>query len=282
MKKNFIIEKRGHDYCALVSENGEIMASLNVKDWDTMFFKRKFGILNPYIRNLLRLDNDGINYVLDNLLSFADKNQFRLVEIQCPVTAIPLIPLLEEKNFRMVDTRITFITLQKKLNLNKPSSNIGMIMLAERGDLDQILHLTHQSFTNNPFFFSRYKDKRYFTEEEIERYYTAWIENHIEEQNTIFGCLKNSDKVIGYNIYKLIGLHNDKPLYKTILVAVDPDFRGQKAQMFMESTLLNYIPEDEFYIDDTTQLTGTAAIKNHLRSQKTLYNISLFFYRPAN
>jgi hypothetical protein len=281
MSENFIIEKREHDHCALLSKNGETIASLNVKDWDTMFFKRKFGILNPYLRNLLRLDYDGINYVLDNLLSFADKNQFRLVEIHCPVTAIKLIHLLEEKNFRMVDTRITFITLLKKLGLKKLASNIGTIMLATKDDLDQILHLTHQSFTHNPFFISRYKNKRYFTGEEIERYYTAWIENHIEEKNTIFGCLKNVDKVIGYNIYKLKGLHNEKHLYKTILVAVDPDYRGQQAQMFMESTLLNYIPEDEFYIDDTTQLTTTAAIKNHIKSQKTLHNISLFFYRSA-
>ena len=74
-------------------------------------------------------------------------------------------------------------------------------------------------------------------------------------------------------------LKHDKP---GVLTAVEPAYRGEKAHLSMQSFLYQHIPENRFYLDNTTQLTNFAIIKNHITSQKKLNRMDLFFYLSIN
>ncbi|MFQ5963110.1 MAG: hypothetical protein ACE5KZ_02370 [Candidatus Scalinduaceae bacterium] len=272
-------KKDGNSLCSVCSQNGESIASLNIKEWETNFFKRKFGILNINHHVLVNMNIEEIHYTLDSLLSFADKNSFRLVELQLNAYGLEFVPLLEDKGFRLVDTRTTFITLMKRSTLKANLCEVGDIGFASRDDLEEILILTHKSFTNNHLFYSRFKNKKYFTKEESERYYTTWIENHIEDKKSFFCVLKKDQKVIGYSILKDAGHKNGEKLYKAILSTVDSNYRGRNIYLLIQSFLCNNLQEDQFYLDNTTQLTNFAMIRNHIKAQKGLDSISLIFYR---
>lgn len=279
MPKNFAIRKDDKAFSLVSSESGKAIASLKIKGWETKFFKRKYGTLSIDHSVLLSLSGESIRDGLDALVLYADQEQYELVELHLDMSAIELIPVLEDKGFRLVDTRITFITLMEKGHIEKYSSDIGKVSLATVNDLEEILQLTHDSFTNNGSFFSRYKNRRYFTEKETERYYSAWIENHINDSNTLFAVLKREEKIIAYYIYKHAGSYKGKTVYKGILSAVVPQYQGHKAHLVMQSFLYDHFGEEKFYLDNTTQLTNLPPIKNHITSQKNLNRIELTFFR---
>ena len=279
MEKALLTKKEGKSACSVCSSDGKVIASLKIKEWETNFFSRKFGILNIDYLFLTKLSIEEIHYTLDSLLSLADKTEFKLVEIQLNVSGIELVPLLEEKGFRLVDTRATFLTLIEKNSFKTLSLDVGKISFATKSDLKEILLLTHKCFTDNPAFFSRFKNTRYFSQEETTRYYTAWIDNHIGNKTSFFGVLKRDKKIIGYSIIKDVGYKDREKKYKAILSAIDPDYKGQNLYLLFQSSLCNYLPENRFYLDNTTQLTNMKVIQSHVKSKKRLNNIDLIFYR---
>lgn len=281
MHGRFKINKKEYT-CEVISQKNEFIASLKINDWQTDFFNRKFGVLNIDHEIMSLLDTKDIVYILDTLDLYAGEKGYGLIELQCNISAISMIPVFEEKGFRLVDTHITFTAFIEKPISFEFSSKTKNISFATQNDIKDILSLTHKSFTNNPFFFSRYKNLHYFTPEETERYYSAWINNYWEDGDTLFSVIKIDQRVVGYTFFSPWGFKDGEKLYKAILSAVDPEYRGQKAQLVMETFLYHHIPEDRFYLARTTQLTNFPAIKNHIRSQKKLGEIKLIFYREKS
>ena len=197
----------------------------------------------------------------------------------CNATDIDLISIVEDNGFRLVETRITFITLIEKQNSIQYTSGEENISFATNDDLEGILSLTHKSFLNNPSFFSRYKNRSFFSYQETKRYYSAWIENHMYDDNTLFAVLKIGGNVIGYYIYKCIGKYNSKRFYKAILAAVDPGHRGRQYHLVMQSFLFKHISDETFYLDNTTQLTNFPTITNHMNSKKRIERIEFIFFK---
>jgi len=179
MPKHFTIEKEGESLFILSSKNKKVIASLEILDWLTGFFKRKFGSLTIDHHFFLGLPNEVIHTALGSLLSHADEYQYHLLELHLDISGVSLIPILEDKGFRLVDTRATFVTLMEKEGIDKYSSDIGTICFASESDLKSILHLTHENLTYNRSFVSRFKNRTFFTQEETERYYSAYIENYL-------------------------------------------------------------------------------------------------------
>jgi len=279
MTASFIIRTDEDSYCIIDPQNENALLTLKVNEWETNFFKKKVGKLIIDSNILKSLTEETVNDFLNRMIFFADENHYNIIELQLDIQALQFVPLFENKGFRLVDTRITFITLIDKKQIERYSSPIGEIGFATKNDLEDILDLTRQSFVYNPAFFSRYKNKNFFTKEESERFYLAWITNHIEDSDSWFVVIRKGQKVLGYFIYKDAGLYKDEKIYKGILTAVAPEYRGHKLHIFMQSYLYNQFPEDQFYIDSTTQLTNYATIKSHIRSQKNLSCIKLNFYR---
>jgi hypothetical protein len=280
MTDHFTLIKEDKSIRVVSTKNGKVMASLRIKEWETEFFKRTFGSLTTDHNLLVTLPNESIYSAFDSLLSYADENQYDILELHLDISGLALVPVLEDNGFRLVDTMATFITLIEKKHLEKYSSDVGEMGFAKKNEIEQILRLTHQTLTNNPSFLSRYKNRIFFTQEESERYYSAYILNHVDNKDALFAIWKTEDQVIGYFIYKRADRYKGKQVYKGILTAVHPEYRGYKAHLVMQSFLYDYFPEEQFYLDNTTQLTNFPTIKNHMRSRKNLNRINLTFFRP--
>ncbi len=262
-----------------LSDNDRDFVSLQIKEWETKFFRKKFGLVTIHHEKLGQLEPEDIYKPLDSLLSHADKKQFSLLELPLNILGIKLCPVLEERGFRLVDTKITFFTLMNKDQIEDHPTNLGEICFATEDMMGKIVNLTHQAFSHNTAFFSRFKSEAYFSKEETERYYSAWIKNHLGKRNILFAVIQNKEDIIGYLIYKRVGQYEERPVYKGVLVAVDQKYRGKKLHLALQSFVYRYFPEDAFYLETTTQLGNLSTIKNYIKSKKIPEHIELIFYR---
>jgi len=275
--KKLILEEG--NYCTINSEEGNTLASIRENKWETRFFNRKCGIFNVNHELLLKSQPKTIHDVLDELILFAGNNNFQLIEYQCDISGFNLIAFIEEKGFRLVDTKITFLSKIEKPITQKYLSEIGTIGLANDKDLEGILNLTHMSFTNNPEFLSRFKNRRYYNDAETAIYYAAWINKNFKDKNTLFAVIKDNEKVICQLFFKPEGFEQGIRVYRAMFAAVDPKYRGFKTHLALISFLCNQVKENTFYLDSTTQLTNFPLIKNNIRSKRLLKSITLIFYR---
>jgi len=99
------------------------------------------------------------------------------------------------------------------------------------------------------------------------------------DKNALFAVAKHESKIVGYLIYTKRGEHKGKPLYKAALMAVDPEYRGKKVCFDLRPFVYSHFPEPEVYLDTTTQLSNLSAIRNLIRTRKSLDSIQLVFYR---
>ena len=255
------------------------LLKLNFKEWESEFFGKKFGqlVIDPDFGTLPNTAE--IHASLDRLLETADRSGFCRLEFQCDMAAIAMIPLFEELGFRLVDSRISFVTLIETPLAERYASTKGKIEWAQPDDLDGVIALTHKAFTHNPEFFSRYKNGEYFTPAESEKYYAAWIKNHITDPDTLFAVIKDRRSIIAYSFFRAYGNYCGEKLYKAILTAVDQEARGHRIHLALQTFLLEKIPENRFYLDNTTQLANIPAIRNSISSRKTLSSIAMIYYR---
>jgi hypothetical protein len=277
-EESFTTHIEGTSITVSCLQHEKTMLSLKIREWETKFFNRVFGSLTIHPRFYTHEQTEVLRSALESVLSKADAD-YDLIELHCHISGTRIIGIIEDQGFRLVDSRITFLTFMEKRNLNDDLSHSGSFFFATPDDLSDVLHLTHESLTDNPSFSSRFKDPAYFLPEETRRYYSAWIENHFDDPDSFFAVSKDNGKTIGFFIYKREGLCEGAPVYKGILSAVAPDYRGQRLHFGMQSFLHNHLPEEQFYVDNTTQLANLPTIKSHIRAGKHLDRIELTFYR---
>jgi GNAT superfamily N-acetyltransferase len=260
-------------------EDGRLVLGLREMDWETEFFKRRFGRLEIDTDESRGVEANALDEALKAVLSFGDKNGFEVIELQVDESWIHHICLLEDNGFRLVDTKLRFLTLMTKAEIESLPRPIGDLTFASKDMKDEILDVTQTSYTHNPSFKSRFNNDRYFSRLEAERYYAAWIESHIGDARNLFAVMRDEGKVVGYLLYKRIGEYRGIPLYKGVLNAVAPEYRGKGIYFDLISFVYRHFPEREVYLDTTTQLTNLTSIKNYIKTQKTLDQVTMIFYR---
>ena len=267
-------------------QNGVIkntLLTIQPKPWDSDFFSRKFGVLQVEEPGALHLMTDSqIAGALSRITASADENHYDIIELSLDINQMNLIPLAEAAGFRLVDSRITFITLINRNEQPPEPLPAGTIEYAAWEDFDAIVKLTYESFVDNDHFLSRFKNRRYFSEDDTRRYYKAWIANHIDDPDTHFIVAKDKGVLFAYYIYKKTAFLEEKPVYKAILTAVAPAYRGGRFHMRMQAYLFQKFPEETFFLDNTSQLTNIPTIRSYIRSRKQLSSIALTFYREKN
>lgn len=281
MNNIFITEIEQEKISILDKNTKNVIAFLKKKEWDSDFFKKKIGVIYTEDQIIKRYDLEVINSIFNILIDFAKKKKYIIVEYNLNTfgsSSLLIAPYLEDKGFRLIDTRITFKTLIDRKKCEKLKPIFGKIRFVKLTDLKDILNLTHQSLTDNKLFFSRFKNRDYFTYEDSKRYFEAWITNMIKDDDSIFVVWEYNNKVIGYFIYKDYGKLNDVTIYKGILTAIDPEYRGHNGHLVMQSYAYDHFPEDFIYLDNTTQLTNFPVIKIHIKSRKELSSISFTFF----
>lgn len=208
-----------------------------------------------------------------------EADAYELVQLHLDVRHLGLAPALEEAGFRLVDTRIAFVTRVHRGRVARYRPPIGEVRLAGPGDQAALLALADQGLTRNPGFHSRYKNPAYFTAEEGERWFAAWVENDLADPTSLVAVWDIDAHPVGLFGYARRGEREGLPFYRGTLIAVDPRRRGNKAQLVMETYLYDEMPSEEFWVENVTQLTNTPAFRNYLALGKRLDRIELTFFR---
>jgi len=226
--------------CVRYWGDGRLVLRLHEMAWETDFFGRRFGRLEVDVKGTHDLEAETLDRGLAEMLSFGDQDGFDLIELELDVPWLSHISLFEDHGFRLVDAKIRFITSKNKEEVDKLPEAEGELSFASADMKEEILALTTRAFAEHPLFKSRFNDRRYFSRSETERYYAAWIEKYLGDENAFFGVMKDEGKIVGYLIYTRTGEHNGKPLYKAVLMAVAPEHRGKRIYF-------SYLIFDYFY-----------------------------------
>jgi hypothetical protein len=282
VEKNESHPEKDGSSCVRSWEDGGLVIRLHEMSWETEFFGRRFGRLEVDAKGMHDPEAETLDKALGEILAFGDRDGFDLIELALDISWLCSMSLFEDHGFRLVDTKIRFITLKEKEEIDNLPEGEGELSFASAEMKEEILALTTRAFAENPLFKSRFNNKRYFSRSETQRYYASWIEKYLRDENALFGVMKDEGKIAGYLIYTRTGEHYGKPLYKAVLMAVAPEHRGKRIYFSLRSFVYKSFPESEIYLDTTTQLTNLSIIRNFIKTKKTLDSIKLIFYRRGS
>jgi hypothetical protein len=264
---------------SVTGPGGTPVATLARNDWETQFFGRRIGRLVIATDAAAGLSPE--QWREATILVAAEADAYRLVQVHLDVRHLALAPALEQVGFRLVDTRISFVTRLDRRRLERLEPPTGEVGLATPRDLPDLLSLARRRLTDNPEFHSRYKDPTYFSREEATRWFAAWVENDLDDPRSRVAVWKVEGRAVGFFGYQRQGEREGLPLYKSTVAAVEEDQRGRKAHLFLQTPLFDAMPTDEFWVQNTTQLTNSPIIHNHLLAGRRLDRIELTFFRGA-
>ncbi|MBN2114435.1 MAG: hypothetical protein JW785_09950 [Acidimicrobiia bacterium] len=258
---------------------GSPAAALTPNDWETRFFGRPIGALQVMWDEAVRLDNAEWGRAVAALVAAADAAGHRLVQCHLDVRGLGLAPALEDAGFRLVDTRVTFFTQIDRRAVPRFEPQAAGLRLAGPPDLPDLLALTRRGLTDNPGFYSRYKNRAYFTPEESARWFEGWVRNDLADPGSMVVIWEVEGRAVGFLGYTRRGERDGLPIYKGTLAAVDPGWQGRQAHLTMTTFVYDRLPADEVWIENTTQLTNTPIFRNHLVTGKRLDRIELTYFR---
>jgi ribosomal protein S18 acetylase RimI-like enzyme len=262
------------------SQGGRLALGLREMRWETEFFGRRFGKLEIGAEGLHVVEPHALDQALKKTLSSGDQSGFDVIEVQLDMSWLHHMHRFESEGFRLVDTKLRFLTHVAKGGLGDLPARVGEIGFASADTKEEILGLTHSAFTDNPAFHSRFKNERFFTKADTRRYYEAWIENYLGDPDTLFAVTRDEGRVVGYMIYTKTGEHEGRPLYKAALAAVAPEYRGRNLYFAMGAFVYNHLPEGGAFLDMSTQLSNVSTIRNLFKARRNLDSVQLVFYRP--
>lgn len=240
---------------------------LERKDWDSEFFNREFFNIEVELGEMLRQET------LSEVMSSLPQNRLN-VELQLDSRMSEYIPLIEESGFRLVDTKIAFLTDLNLCEQPMPQVPYGVLRRVEGKDFSRIEELTFKCLVDNPAFVSRYKNEQLFTKDESQAYYMAWNNRAFREQPELFAVWEVDGVVQAFFNYMRI-----EGVYKGVLTGVDESHRGHKIQNQMQYYLFRAFGEERFCVENATQLSNLPVIKNHIKSGRGLTEIRYFFNR---
>ena len=255
------------------------LLSLTPKAWESQFFKRRFAEMTVDVPGVAAVAPHAFGNLLQKTTQFADEQGYRIIETTLDIRGFDLIPAIEDAGFRLVDSNITFFTRIEKSTLPRFEVQTGQIGWAEPSDLNNIIDLTVTGFVDNPRFFSRFNNRRYFSREESCAYYKAWIGNYFNDPGSLFAVWRQKGGCVGYFFYQHREPKEGCPVLKGMLAAVDRRYQNQKAHLAIQRFMFDQLEYPVFYVDNTTQFSNFAVIKNHITAQRKLSAISMVFYR---
>ena len=279
MRKSDTAPGKDGVHCVKDLGQGELVLRLSEMPWETEFFERRFGRLEMEGAALSDLEAAALDEALEEILSFGDRNGFEIIELRLDVSWLHQICLFENRGFRLVDTRIRFLTSLKRTQEEAGPESADTLGFASEDMKGEILDLTQKAFGDNPAFKSRFNNRRYFSRSDTDRYYAAWVEKYLGDPNALFAVMREGGKITGYVIYARTGEYTGKAVYKAALIAVAPEHRGKRIYFALRSFVHNHFPAGEIYLDVTTQLTNFATIRNLVKTQHDLNSLELIFYR---
>jgi hypothetical protein len=259
--------------------DGRAVAAVRPNDWETRFFGRRFGLLETQAALLASLPVEARERAVALAAAAADEDGYHLLQAQIDVRSLEVAAALEATGFRLVDTRVKFLTRVDRRRAPRHDPPLGVAGLARAEDRDALLALAQEGLTANPGFHSRYKDRAYFTPEETSRWFTAWVENDLADPETLLAVWRVEEGPVAFFGYAHRGQREELPLYQSTLAVAAPHRQGHKAHIFLQTTLFDAMPADEFWVWGATQLTNGPVIRNNVALGRRLERIQLVFFR---
>ena len=199
--------------------------NINLLEWDTKFFKKLIG----------RIDL-GPNFDLKYLNQL---NDFDIIYIFSPVMISIEAPLMDIK-----------VTYSKSIEIHVSSLNNIVPFDIYKHDYDQLLELTYQSGHDSRFL----KDDS-FGPYQFKRLYKQWIENSINDLDTIVLIYLNQDIIEGF-----VTVKKDKSNAQIELIAVNPNNHGKGIGRNLINAVENNLPKG-IRLFVATQETNVGACK---------------------
>lgn len=107
-------------------EDGGLVLGLSEMDWETEFFKRRFGRYEIDADEIHDFEVNALEEALRAVLSFGDKNGFDVIELRVDESWFHHFCLFEDNGFRLVDTKLRFLWNTSKSQSSGPPPSAGM------------------------------------------------------------------------------------------------------------------------------------------------------------
>ncbi|MFH1331523.1 MAG: hypothetical protein ABIJ48_12875 [Actinomycetota bacterium] len=271
--------RRGPGGFEVVGPDDRVVAAVRPNDWETRFFGRRFGLLETEAALLASLPFDAREHAVALAASAADEDGYHLLQAQADVRSLEVAAALEVAGFRLVDTRVEFLTRLDRRLAPRHDPPFGVAGPAGPQDRDALLALVQEGLTTNPAFRSRYKDPAFFTPEETSRWFAAWVDGDLADPKTLSAVWRVEEGPAAFFGYARRGEREGLPLYKSTLAVVARSRQGHKAHIFLQTALFDAMPADEFWVRGATQLTNGPVIRNNIALGRRLDRIELTFFR---
>jgi hypothetical protein len=269
----------GDQTFSVFSESGSRLLSSVPLTWESEFFgrsMRRVDLVAPVHAASMAEWLGGV----DATLAEHDGLGVAITQMNLDFESFQLLCLLERRGFRSVDTRAAFVTLISPERTPDRTPPFGAVEDLGSAHLDEVLALVRTGFSRNSRFQSRFKNPDWFTQADADRYFEAWIRNTVDAPGALGAVWIHEGQTLGFFLYQRLEDRGGIPQYKGILAAVRPEHQGNSAHLFLQSYLYTRMP-DRVWLDNTTQLTNTAAIRNHMESGKRLDALSIILYRSG-
>ncbi len=263
----------------LAGPDGRVALTLRPNEFETRLFGRRIGVLEMDAAALSALTPQDRQHTVALATGVADDEGYCLVQAQVEAGSLELATALEEAGFRLVDTRVEFRTRLDRRRLPRHEPPFGTAGMARPEDRDALLTLTHEVLTHNPAFHSRYKNRDYFSADDAARWFAAWVENDLADPGTVVAVWRVDEGPVAFFGLCRHGDHEGLPFYKSTLAMAESQHRGHKAHIFLQTTLFDALPADEFWMQSVTQLTNAPVIRNQFVMARRLDRIALVLFR---
>jgi dTDP-4-amino-4,6-dideoxy-D-galactose acyltransferase len=230
--------------------------------WDSAFFRKKIGVLKAPSRDLS---------ALKDILKKAKKDGFSYLTCRLAVQDTGLISHLESNGFYLTDIGVTLETDTRRYYSGEKQSRPAKKHAVQAATLQDIPAL--KKYITSLFPESRFYNDPFFSREEADGLYRAWIENSVRGEaadivfhipGTGFISCRKAEKNSG----------------QIVLIGVRKSFRGEGygAALIIEA-MEWFVRERINPVTVRTQLRNTKALNFYLRTGFTVKEYDIIFGR---
>jgi hypothetical protein len=260
--------------------DGSVGLQIKRSGWESDFFGKEIGTVTydrPYIAAVNPSD---ITRSLQALLR-THQTRFDLIQLNVGNDAFKLFSPAQTAGFKVVESRMTFGTEIDRSDW-APSQNDAFVCAnaAER-DLAEIIALAHAAFTDNPAFFSRYKNENYFSRENAEKYYEYCIRDAFSNSQAMLIVCKAGDEIAGFMSWLPMG-NGHNLAFRAGLTAVNSDYKKRSVYTILTAFAVSQVGHAHFTLINTTHSNNVAMLQNYIKNRKTIQSTEHILYYDPN
>jgi hypothetical protein len=275
-----IVEPKSSTLAIHLGKRPSPIARLEENPWESVFFGRMQGMASIDFEALPGGDARVLGQVVASLGSAADRLGYALTELRIDARNTVALCLLEDAGFRVVESRVGFKRLVEKASVRDHVCPSGLVRWRCDSDREALLELTRDGFVRNDAFQSRFKNPRYFSPEQTERYYSAWVTHHLDANRYHWAVLDVAGRVVGYHLYSRIGVRAcGTSRYRGMLSSVAAGSRGANTLAALRSFAFKNVPEDRYYWETFSQLSNFPTITSVMHHGMRLASVEHILYR---